>query len=156
MHLAFGSEVTTLSTKEGGVVTLGPSPKVLAAACLRHKPPTAREIEHAIDVVEDALMAAHSPRGSGDALTTFEPLLRMLPGLETPGSALSRDGVEQLFQQLVSIASGLPSPIGTVVAHGEAAASLLITRECMHHLDFASIRVERATDQAALTPKGRA
>jgi hypothetical protein len=145
MHLAFSSDVTTLSTNDGGVVTLGPSPKALAAACFRHEPPTARELEHAIDVVEDALMAAKPPRGGEEALTTFEPVLRLLPGLETPGSAVSRDAVEQLFQQLVSIASGSPSPIGTEVADREAAAALLITRECMHHLDFAWIRVERAS-----------
>jgi hypothetical protein len=136
MHLAFNSDVTTLSTKDGGAVILGPSPAALAAACFQHEPPTARELEHAIDVVEDALMAAKLPRGGGDALTTFEPVLRTLPGLETPGSPVSRDAVEELFQQLASIASGSPSPIGTVVADREAAAALLITRECMHHLGF--------------------
>jgi hypothetical protein len=90
-------------------------------------------------------MAAKPPRGDGAALTTLEPALRLLPGLETIGGALRREAVEELFQQLVSIASGSPSPIGAVVANREAAAALLITRECMHHLDFAWIRVERAS-----------
>ena len=145
MHLAFDADVTTLSTRDGGAVTLGPSPAALSVACFRHEPPTARELEHAIDIVEDALMAAKLARGSGEALTTFEPVLRMLPGLETPGSAVSRDAVEDLFQQLASIASGLPIPSAAVVAGHEVAAALLITRECMHHLDFKWIRVERAS-----------
>jgi hypothetical protein len=144
MHLTFGSDVTTLSTKDGSAVTLGPSPAALAATCFRHDPPIARELEHAIDIIEDALMAARPPRGSGAILTTLEPALRRLPGLEAIGSALSRDTVEELFQQLASIASGLPNPGATVVAVRDVAASLLIARECMHHLDFNWIRVEHA------------
>jgi hypothetical protein len=145
MHLAFGPDVTTLATKDGGEVTLGPSPAALAAACFLHESPTARELEHAIDIVEDALMAGKPPRASGADLTTLEPVLRRLPGLEAMGSALSRDAVEDMFQQLASIASGLPNSSAAVVAGHEVAAALLITRECMHHLDFERIRVERAS-----------
>jgi hypothetical protein len=145
MHLAFGSDVTTLSPKVGGAVTLGPSPAALVAACFRHDPPTARELEHAIDIVEVALMVAKPPRGSGGDLTTLEPALRLLPGLKAMGSALSRDAVEDMFQQLASIASGSPNRSAAVVADREVAAALLITRECMHHLDFEWIRVERAS-----------
>jgi len=145
MHLAFDADVTTLATKDGGAVTLGPSPEALAVACFRHDPPTARELEHAIDIVEDALMAAKPARRSGAALTTLEPALRLLPGLHAIGSALSRDAIEELFQQLASIASGLPIPSAAVLAGHEVAAALLITRECMHHLDFKWVRVERAS-----------
>lgn len=145
MHLAFRSDVTTLSTQDGGPVTLGPSPAALAAACFRHDRPTASELEHAIDIVEDALMAANPPRGGGATLTTLEPALRRLPGLEAIGSALSRDAVEVLFQQLALSASGLPNSSTVAAADREVAAALLITRECMHHLDFKWIRVERTS-----------
>jgi hypothetical protein len=145
MHLAFGPEVTRLSTEDGGAVALGPSPAALAAACFGHDPPTARELEQAIDMVEDALMAAKPPRAGGAALTTLEPMLRRLPGLEAMGSALSRGAVEGMFQQLASMASGLPAPGAAVVADRVMAAALLITRECMHHLGFDVIRIGRAT-----------
>lgn len=144
MHLAFSADVTTLSIRDGDVVTLGPSPAALAAACFRHDPPTARELEHAIDIVEEALMAARPPRGGGATLTTFEPTLRSLPGLEASGAALSRQAIEELFQQLASIAAGSPSHSTAAIADREVAAALLITRECIHHLDFAWVRVEGA------------
>jgi exopolyphosphatase/pppGpp-phosphohydrolase len=149
MDLTFSSDVTTLSTEDGGVVTLGPSPAALAAACFRHDPPTAHELEHAIDIVEDALMAARPPRGSGATLTTLGPALRRLPGLEAIGAALSRQAVEALFQQLASVASESPNPNAAAVADHEVTAALLITRECMHHLDFEWIQVGRSPHGAA-------
>jgi hypothetical protein len=145
MHLAFGPEVTRLSTEDGGAVALGPSPAALAAACFGHDPPTARELEQAIDVVEDALMAARPPLADGHELTTLEPVLRQLPGLATWGSTLSRDAIEGMFQLLASMASGLPTPGAAVIASREVAAAVLITRECMHHLGFEIIRIGRAT-----------
>jgi hypothetical protein len=45
---------------------------------------------------------------------------------------LAREAVEHTFQRLASRAPGLP-------AGGEFAAMVLILRELMHHLDFASI-----------------
>ena len=144
MHLSFGREVTTLSMEDGSAVTAGPSPAALADSCFRHDPPTPRELEHAIDIVEDALMAAMPPRGSGAPLTTAEPSLRLLPGFAEVDSALSRDAIEGMFQQLVSLASGSPGSNASVLADRAVAAALLITREYMHHLDFDSISVAHA------------
>lgn len=147
MHLGFSPTVTTLSSDGGSVVTLGPSPAALADTCFRHDRPTAVELERAIDVVEDALMAAKPLLSHGAGLTTSEPTLRRLPGLEAIGAALSRDAVEALFQQLASIALGMPNRGEVVVADRNVAAALLITRECMHHLGFESIRiVDRSFD----------
>jgi hypothetical protein len=129
MHLRFSTTATTLSSNDGGVHTLGPSPALLADACFRHERPTASELEHAIDVVEDALMAAKFPCLAGAGLTTSEPTLRLLPGFETVGATLSRDDVEALFQQLASIALGMPNPGDAVVARREVAAALLSIRE---------------------------
>jgi exopolyphosphatase/pppGpp-phosphohydrolase len=144
MRLSFGPDVTTLSMEDGSAVTVGPSPAALAAACFHHDPPTARELEHAIDIVEDALMAAMPPRGSGVPLTTIEPALRLLPGLADMDSALSREAIEDMFQLLASIASGQPTSSASIVADRRVAAALLVTRECMHHLDFEWIRVARS------------
>ena len=128
VHLRFEVAVTTLSLAEGSVFTVGHSPEAPAEACFRRKLPTAIKLERAIDVVEDALMAAKVPRFGGTALSTFEPALRQLPGPETVGATLSRDEVETLFQQLASIALGMPDPTGGMVAHREVAAALLIIR----------------------------
>jgi GTPase involved in cell partitioning and DNA repair len=151
VHLGFSPNGTTLSSDDGGVVAVGPSPAALADACFRHDPPTAVELERAIDIVEDALMAAKAPPGAGAGLTTFEPTLRRLPGLELVGATLSRDAVEMLFQQLASIALGMPAPQGSTLTDRVTAAALLIVRESMHHLDFGTIRIE----QAPLAPSSR-
>jgi hypothetical protein len=98
------------------------------------------ELAHAIDVVEDALMAAKWPPFYGSSLSLSEPLLRQLPGLDAPGANLSREAVEALFQQLAATALGRPDPSRAAIAHRELAAALLITRERMHHLGFESIR----------------
>ncbi len=145
MHLEFCPTVTTLSSDDGAVVTVGPSPAALADASIRHQPPTAGELEHAIDIVEDALMAAKAVRSSGGVLMTFEATLRQFPGLDAVGATLSRDAVEALFQQLASVALGMPDPGGAVFVDREVADALLITREYMHHLGFESIRMERAS-----------
>lgn len=144
MHLSFGQDKTTLSTEHGGEVTLGPSPAALAASCFHHDPPMAHELERAIDMVEDALMSATSPRGGGATSTTLERELRLLPGLADMDSALSREAIESMFQQLASRASGSPDSNASVLADRGVAAALLITRECMHHLDLQWISVAHA------------
>jgi hypothetical protein len=145
MHLEFSPTVTTLTSDDGAVVTVGPSAAALADACFHHQPPTAGEREHAIDIVEDVLMAAKAVRSTCGGLTTCETTVRQFPGLDAVGATLSRDAVEALFQQLASVALGMPDPGGAVYADREVAAALLITRECMHHLGFESIRMERAS-----------
>jgi hypothetical protein len=41
MHLELDPTETTLSSDDGGVIRLGPSPAALAQACFRHHRPTA-------------------------------------------------------------------------------------------------------------------
>lgn len=114
------------------------------AAHFQHTPPLAAEIERAIDVVEDALMAtrlAHNDRGT---LTSNTPLLQSLPGLAGAGSVLSREEVELLFGRLADAASGPSAALGDLPADRETAAALLILRETMHHLGFDHIQSARA------------
>ncbi|MBI5259439.1 MAG: hypothetical protein HY855_23250 [Burkholderiales bacterium] len=152
MQLRFSATATRLESGAGEALTVAPSPAALANTCFRHDPPTGAELEHAIDVIEDALMAVKLQRAHGARLATIEPTLRQLPGLDVEGAVMSRDAIEALFQQLASIALGRPDPGAAVVARREVAAALLITRECMHHLGFESIQVGPASS----TRHGRA
>ncbi len=116
----------------------------LADAVFRHDPPTPAEMEHAIDIVEDALMAtrlSHTERGE---LKTSDPLLRSLPGLRDEGSRMTRDDIEALFQRLASASLGHPGASAEIPAGGQAAAALLILRECMHHLGYVAVRIAQA------------
>lgn len=115
------------------------------ASHFRHAPPTGAEIEAAIDVIEDALMATGLGQARRGSLTSTSAELRSLPGLENAGTGLSLDEVESLFQRLAAAASGPRSVLGPLPADREAAAALLILRETMHHLDFDHIQVTGAT-----------
>ncbi|MEZ5658025.1 MAG: hypothetical protein R3E83_05715 [Burkholderiaceae bacterium] len=48
-----------------------------------------------------------------------------------------------MFSQLASAALGRPSAIDGLLSGREAAAALLIVRECMHHLGFETLVIDR-------------
>lgn len=128
--LAIGPLTTTLS-RGAQSVTLPFGVDTLAAV-LRHAPPAPREIEQAIDVIEEALM-------------------RVPPGLHGPGTLVidgaawrgwcdggpaSRTAVEDRFQRLASAALGHPAALASLPGDGASAATLVIVREAMHHLGY--------------------
>jgi hypothetical protein len=142
-RLGFGAGETTIGFAAGPVL-LPLSPRSLAERRFRHDPPTPLELEQAIDEVEDALTATRLASAERGALVTADPHVRALPGLAVAGASLTRDGVEMLFQQLASVALGQPRALAGFATSGEAAATLLILRECMHHLGFDAVQAAAA------------
>lgn len=143
-RLRLDAHSTTLSTPGAAEVTVGAGIDDLAKAVFRHDPPTPAELEQAIDIVEDALMAtrlAHTERGE---LVSSGALIRALPGLQVDGSRLTRDEVEALFQRMASVSLGNPGALGDLPSGGPACAALLLLRECMHHLGFDAVRIATA------------
>jgi hypothetical protein len=115
----------------------------IAETLFRHDPPMPGEIERAIDAVEDALASTglmHTERGD---LQTAEPRVLDLLGLRVGDVRRTREQVETQFQSLASMALGQPAARGAAAPSGEGAATLLILRECMHHLGYKGI--DRAT-----------
>jgi exopolyphosphatase/pppGpp-phosphohydrolase len=124
----------------GGAAAMLPlGAKSLAEAFFRHDPPTEFELEQAIDAIEDALTATRLPHASRGTLVTADSWVRELVGLEA-GSSLTRDAVEGLFQRLVSASQGRTGALAGLPSGGEGAATLLLLRECMHHLGFESVQ----------------
>lgn len=132
---------TTLSLSDATEVVMGAGVDDLASAVFRHDPPTPAELEQAIDIVEDALMATRLPHAERGELLSSEALIRALPGLQNGGSRLTRDEVEALFQQMASVSLGNPGALGDLPPSRQACATLLLLRECMHHLGFAAVRI---------------
>jgi len=133
-----------LSAPEAAGVIVATGVDDLANSIFRHDPPTPAELEQAIDIVEDALMAtrlAHTERGE---LVTSDALIRDMPGLHDDGSRLRRDEVEALFQRMALVSLGNPSAQGDLPVGNRARAALLLLRECMHHLGYGAVRVARA------------
>lgn len=56
------------------------------------------------------------------------------------------DRVERLFDLLAALSMGRPASSAGIPTDAGFAATLLILREFMHHLDFTSITIERESD----------
>ena len=111
----------------------------------RHTPPTPAELEHAIMVVEDELFRVRALAQSVSPLFSSDPALRqiaMLAGVAAGAEVtLSREAVESLFDRLSALVLGRPASNAGIPDHASFAATLLILREFMHHLQFDSIRI---------------
>lgn len=115
----------------------------LVHQCFRHDPPLPIEIEHAIELTEEAVMPladkfAGPPRiilqGAGGFL-----IANALNAGGVLQVVLTLDEVESLFNRLTAVSLGRPSNQESLPTNGRFAASLLILREFMHHLHFAEV-----------------
>lgn len=111
----------------------------------KHEPPTPLEIEHAIEVVEDELFRVRESVPGGSALYSADETIRQIANAAGIGdqreAVLSRDDVEKAFDRLAALAMGRPITQDGIPTNPEFAATLLILREFMHHLQFSSIAV---------------
>jgi exopolyphosphatase/pppGpp-phosphohydrolase len=111
----------------------------------KHDPPTALEIEHAIEAVEDALAGISDSVEVGSLLYTSDPTIRQIAHVAGIGhrqqAELSRELVERTFDRLVALTAGRPITQDAIPTDPEFTAGLLILREFMQHLQFTSIMV---------------
>lgn len=133
------------TSKSDGLLELPVGAGALAREVLRHAPPFPLEIEHAIEVVEEAIMpaAAHLPEQY--QLFSNDPLLRSLAaeagqlelrplgGIDALTAWLGIEAVEQLFNRLVARSEGRPESQDGLAVDGPSAARLVIVREILHH-----------------------
>lgn len=109
----------------------------IARACFHHHPPLSHEIERAIDRVEDEVMQLRPTAEANATLVSTDPGLREWSAVSGPTMPI--ETVEQWFQRLASASLGHPGALQGLPAGREAAAALLVLREFMHHLGYASI-----------------
>ncbi len=88
-------------------------------------------------------MKARSLPSQDASLVSMNPTLlefaRSVGAASDGGSVMSLDVVEALFQRLASASLGHPSAMQGLPPGPEAASILLILREFMHHLGYASV-----------------
>ncbi len=138
--IRFEDDRTLLRSSAQSIATVQVGARSIAQRVFLHDPPTPAELEQAIDLVEDSLMAAglrHAARGN---LVADDAALMPQLGLVSTGGIASRDEVERAFQRLASVALGQLQTKGTTPLDREQAATLLILRECMHHLGYEGVR----------------
>lgn len=109
----------------------------IARGFFRHDPPTAQEIERAIDVTEDTIMRLGRPADVRPPLRSASPALK--PWAALSGPTMTIELVEQWFRRLASASLGQPAAMQGLPSGREAAATLLLLREFLHHRGHASI-----------------
>lgn len=139
-----GQEQIIVSQSGAQSIALAIGSRIIAQH-FRHIPPTEAEMENAIMLVEDELSRIRHAVKHGATLVTTDTCIRdiaVIAGIpDQPHINLSRELVEQTFNRLAAIVQGRPASLDAIPIHATFCASLLILRECMHHLDFASIEI---------------
>lgn len=111
----------------------------------KHTPPTPGEMETAIMGVEDEVTRARKLLTGHPRLFTRDVSIRelaLIAGVSVqPEMILSLEAVERTFDLLASLVLGRPASSAGIPTNPAFAATLLILREFMHHLQFESIRI---------------
>ena len=147
--LHIGAQQTTVTRTSDAAA---PSPLVLAIGShrtatefFRHTPPTPGELENAIMAVEDEVTRARTLVAGHSALHTTDAAIRdiaVLAGVtDQDAMELSVEAVERTFDLLAALVQGRPASSADLPNTAEFAATLLILREFMHHLQFAAVRI---------------
>ncbi len=117
----------------------------------KHNPPSPLELENAIMVVEDEVTRARGAALGRATLYSTDKLVgdmvRMVGCPDALVSTLTIEQVERLFNQLAARSEGRPASHADVPDDPGFAATLLILREFMHHLNFDRIKFVRASLQ---------
>ena len=117
----------------------------IADAFFRRMPPTPLQVENAIQVVEDEVVRARTlvPAGtwicSADA--DMQAIAVLVGGRAVSDGLLSLEAVEHTFNRWVDWVEGRPSSQDDLPHSAGFAASLLVLREFMHHLQVPGLRL---------------
>jgi hypothetical protein len=144
--------------QSGIAVGLGPQPDLLklwplgaertAHAQFKTVPPTPLALENAIQVVEDVVMPLRSAIPRQALLFSTDAGVREIAVLAGVAPAalmhLSLEAMERVFNRLSAVVEGSPAAHQGLPDSTRFAATLLILREFMHHLQFAHIVVLHA------------
>ena len=115
----------------------------IARDFFRHDPPMAGEIEQAIDFVEDQIMRLGPQRDAGTPLRSLSESLQ--PWAAVTGPTMTIETVERWFDRLALAAQGRSDAMAGLPPGPEAAATLLVLREFMHHRGHPSVTVAKAS-----------
>lgn len=134
-------------------LTLAIGAQKTAREYFKHTPPSLLELENAIVTVEDEITQARSLMPTGARLVTVDPAIREIAILSGVACAetmcLPLDAMERTFDRLAQVSLGRPASLDKLPADNRFAATLLILREFMHHLQFSDITVLHADRRVA-------
>lgn len=152
--LHIGAEQTWIATGSGSesaaMLGLAIGSRKTAAEHIRNHPPTPADLENAIRVIEDEIARAQTITKGNSTLFTMDAIVReiaLVAGLpDQPELLLSIDAVERTFERLAALTLGQLRAQDGFPRSNAFAASVLILREFMHHLQFLTITVKTRDD----------
>ena len=148
--LHIGADQTAVAAGSGtepeAMLMLAIGARKTAADHFKHSPPTPGEVENAIMTVEDEVTRVRTLLAAGSRLFTTDAAIReiaLLAGVpDQPEGVLALDAMERTFDRLAAVTLGRPASREGLPSSAAFAATLLILREFMHHLQFESITVK--------------
>jgi hypothetical protein len=142
--LNIGAEHTVVVTSSE-MLKLAIGFRKTAADHFRHVPPSPTDMENASAAVEDEVMRLRSIAADDSQLSTADSMIRqfaILAGVtDAAEMSLSREAVEQTFGRPVAMIHRRPAAAEGLPSDSGFSAVLLILREVLHHLKFATIRI---------------
>lgn len=148
LHIGAAKTLVATGThaEPAAILFLDVGSSATATDFFKHEPPTPGEMENAIMAVEDAVIGSRPMIPAVSALVTTDPAIReiaLIAGAQDqPEVILGIDATERTFERLAAITLGRPASQDAIPTTPAFAATLLILREFMHHLKFASITVK--------------
>lgn len=142
-RISFDDNRTVLSDGSSPDVLLNIAAINIATRLFRHDPPAPREVEQAIEWTEDALTTTGMKQNVRGNLLIDDPRLLKKLGLYAEGERMTRNQLEARFQRLASISLGHPRTLDDPSPEPMAFAMLVILRECMHHLGYDGLVLNR-------------
>ncbi len=144
LHIGSGQTlVLTGSHHQYQTLTLDLGAEKTVGMFFAHRPPTPGEMENAITAVEDEILTISAKIARGSLLFTADPgicRIALLSGVpDQPEMLLTLDAMERTFNRLTAVVQGRPAVREGLPDDNVFAATLLILREFMHHLQFMSI-----------------
>lgn len=104
----------------------------LVEQAVRRLPPRPADLEHAIDLTEEAIGSPPLQPPAGALLQPAGLFAAVLPHL----GGLERSAVEDLFQRLASWSLGHPTAARGLPEDRQFVSAVLLLRELTHHLSF--------------------
>ena len=147
--LHIGAQETTLAVGVGpdpaATLVLAIGSQKTAREFFKHTPPSPLEIENAIHAVEDEVTRAKTLIPPDTRLITTDVTTRKIAihsgVIEATLMRLSIETLERSFNRLASVSLGRPAAHEGLPTSAAFAATLLILREFMHHLQFSDITI---------------
>lgn len=140
LTLLLDDEATCLVAPGSSPLRIAPGVEALVRRHLSGQAPLAYAMESAIAAIEDELARVPRDMHRHPMISRSQHLIEMARfACLDNGGVLRRDGVEQLFARQAAVALGRPEAQERLPDSRSFVASVLLTRELMHHLDIDAI-----------------